>query len=224
MAYLPSHRLQIYRGFKALDTQDHYGIVRFYERNENGINTLYFEEYFDCTLCYTEALFQTAEFGKHIVMCDYLLQVILNEDVEAWGGDALYRRVLLRKAQSLFHNREYQRSEHILRELIKINPFDKVARRFLQSCLLSQKPGWLTHTRASMLVMVFLAALTVAAEMFVIRPFYTDYYQTALWVHNSLLGLGLFIMLFGEGLHWFRCLNMTHSFCNKMVLRKTNRT
>ena len=61
MDYLPAQRLKLYRNFKAIDAVDYHGIVRFFERFEDGIRTLDDNEYFDCAFRYTEALFEIGQ-------------------------------------------------------------------------------------------------------------------------------------------------------------------
>jgi hypothetical protein len=223
MPYLPAYRLKLYRNFKAIDVADFHAIVRFYERNEDAIRTLDFEEYFDCTLAYTSALFESTRYGQHIVMCDHLLQLIINENVDAWGGDALYRRILFSKAASLYHQEELPKSEHILRELLKMEPSDPVCRRFFRKCLLQQKPEWLTKARAAFIVLVLLAVITIAAELFIVRPYYFGYYKQALILHNILLGAGILTLAGGETVHWLACFRRTQQFVQCMARRKKAR-
>lgn len=220
MQYLPAYRLKLYRNFKALEANDFHGIVRYYEQHEDGIRTLDLDEYFDCTLAYTEALFETGNHGKHIVMCDHLLELIITENLEGWGGDEVFRNVLFKKAASLFRQGEYGRAEYMLKELIKIHPWDAMPQRFLHTCLLRQKPAWLTLTRATAVLLVLLAALTIAVELFVIRPFFFDYYQHALYLHNGLLLTGVLTLAGGEGWHYLRCRHCVRQLAKSIKRRK----
>ena len=220
MAYLPAHRLKLYRNFKAIDATDYHGIVRYYEQNEEAIGDLDMGEYFDCTLAYTEALFSIANYPQHIVMCDHLLELVIMQNIETWGGEDIYARLLFKKAAALYQQREYARSEHILRELIKLHPRDRVPVRFLRSCLLRQKPAWLTKTRGIAIALVFLAAGVIALELFVIRPFFLEYYQISLVVHNILLVGGVLVLLGGELGHGWLSYRGARGFARKMCRRK----
>ena len=222
MNFLPVNRLRLYRDFKALEANDFHGIVRYYEQYEDGIRALDFEEYLECTLAYTNALFESGNHGKHLVMCDHLLEIVIMQNVETWGGEDLYERVLFRKAASLFHLQEYRKAEHVLRELAKIAPADPLPRRFLEKCLLHQKPAWLMKTRAAFVALSLLAAVVIAIELFVIKPFFAAWLMPVQVAHNVLLGAGVGVFATGEVLHAWRCRRAVAGFAEQIRRRKNN--
>lgn len=221
MNFLPANRLRLYRNFKALEINDFQGIIRFYEQFEDGIRALDFEEYFDCTLSYTNALFHTGNHGKHLVMCDHLLEVIIMQNIEHWGGEDVYAKTLFLKAASLFHLQEYARAEHVLRELVKIYPSDRMPCRFLEKCLLRQKPAWLMKTRAATVGIVLTAAAVIALEIFIVKPFFSNWEKPVIVLHNVLLGLDVFVFVSGEMFHALRCRRAANLFAKRMFRRKT---
>ncbi|MBK7937715.1 MAG: hypothetical protein IPJ82_11760 [Lewinellaceae bacterium] len=220
MNFLPAHRLRLYRNFKALEVSDFHGIIRFYEQFEDGIRALDFEEYFDCTEAYTNALFQTGNHGKHVVMCDHLLEIIIMQNVETWGGEDLYAKTLFLKAASLYQMHEYPKAEHVLRELVKIYPADRLPCRFLEKCLLRQKPAWLMKTRAATVVIVLLTAAVIAGEIFIVQPFWPSRVKPVMVMHNVLLGLGILVFVAGVLFHALRCRHAAGSFARRMFRRK----
>lgn len=220
MNFLPTNRLRLYRDFKALDTNDYYGLVRYFEQHEDGIRALDVDEYFECALVYTNALFETGQHGKHLVMCDHLLEIIIMHNIDAWGGEDLYNRVLFRKAASLYHLQEYPKAEHVLRELTKIDPADLLTRRFLEKCLHQQKPAWLLKTRAACVAFSLVAATVIAFELFVIGPFFETWLTTAQMVHNVLLGAGVGIFAIGEGIHVWRSKSAVARFADRAKRKK----
>lgn len=220
MAYLPSYRLKLYRNFKAIDAADYHGIVRYYEQFEDAINTLDPEEYFDCALTYTNALFETGNLGQHVVMSDHLLELVIMQNIETWGGEDIYAKLLLRKAVSLYRLQEYSKSEHVLKELIKLRPSDKWPVQLLRKCLVQQKPSWLWRCRAIAVALTLLSVGAIALELFVVRPFFLDYYEKALWVHNILLGAGILVLSGSEFVHFWNCRGRSNAFAQRMALRK----
>lgn len=223
MNFLPANRLRLYRNFKAIDANDFYGIVRFYEQFEDGIQALDFEEYLDCTLAYTNALFETGGHGKHLVMCDHLLEIIIMQNIENWGGEDLYAKTLFRKAASLYQLQEYPKAEYVLRELVKIHPADPLPCRFLEKCLLRQKPAWLMKTRAACVGLSLLAAAVIALELFVVKPFFESWLASVRIAHNILLVAGVGSFVAGESLHGWRCRHRAISFAAAMRRRKSVR-
>jgi tetratricopeptide (TPR) repeat protein len=220
MDYLPAYRLKLYRNFKAIDAADYHGIARYYERFEEAMATLDAEEYFDCTLAYTHALFETGNYAQHVVMCDHLLEIVIMQNIERWGGEDIYARLLFRKAAALFHLQEYPKSEHILRELLKLSPLDQPALYMLRKCLIRQNTTVLMRTRAAAVALTFLAAAAVAVELLIVRPFFLDYYEKALLVHNVLLGAGLLVLAGGESWQFWRCHRQAIAFAKKMQARR----
>lgn len=223
MDYLPAYRLKLYRNFKAIDAADFHGIVRYYERFEEAMATLDAEEYFDCTLAYTYALFETGNYSQHVVMSDHLLELVIMQNIGHWGGEDIYAQLLLKKATALYEMQEYARSEHILRELLKLYPRDLKPLRLLRKCLIRQNSTLLMRTRAAAVALTFLAAAAVAVELFVVRPFFPEYYEKALLVHNIVLGAGLLVLSGGEIWQFWRCHRQAVAFAEKMRARKITR-
>jgi len=221
MDFQPAYRLKLYRNFKALGANNFHGIVRYYQPYENGLISLDFEEYFDCLLLYTQALFETGDYGKHVVMSDHLLEIIIMNSVETWGGEDIYARVLYRKAAAQFHLYEFTRAEHVLRELIKLTPRDEPAKRLLLHCLLEQKPSWLQKVRALAVALTLLSAVAIALEIFVVKPFFPQWFDTALVVHNIFLIGGILTFAIGEWRHYWRCRQRSYGFANAVRKRKT---
>ena len=223
MAYPSTFRLKLYRDFKAIDAMDYHSVVRFYEQYEADITDLEEAPYFDCTLTYTLALFETGNYGQALVMCDHLLEWVIMHNVATWGGEDIYAKLLFKKAAALYQLQEYPRCEYVLRELIKLHPFERFFERFLCTSLLRQKPRWHQRTRVAAMMLIFLAAGAVAVELFVVRPFFLDYYTRALVVHNVLIGAGVLVLLTGELRHYWRCKKTACDFANQMRARKTRR-
>jgi len=220
MQFLPANRLRLYRNFKAIEAQDFHGTVRFYEQYEEGIRALDFEEYFDCTFTYTNALFETMQFGKHGVMCDFLLETIIMQNLDTWGGEDIYARILYDKAVSLYYLREYAPAEHVMRELIKIHPYHTTYLRLLNKCMLRRKPAWLMTARAVALALILCSAVFVGLELFVVKPFFPEHDQRALWVHYASLAAGLVVLFWGESRHVWRCRYNSNVFAAAVRERK----
>lgn len=215
MYYLHERHLKLYHNFKSLRVNDFQGIVRYYEEYEAEIRLLDFEEYFDCTYTYAAALFETADFRTHIVVCDLLLETIIMENVVNWAGEDVYTQVLFKKAASLHQLGEDTQAEHVLRELLKIQPDDQLAQHTLQANLLRRRPHWLLQARAITLAALLLGALTVAADLFVIGPFFSQYRDAARWTYNALMVGGLLLLATGEFVHYWRCRSDVQFFVQK---------
>jgi len=221
--YLREQHLKLYRNFKSLRVNDFHGIVRYYEEYEADIRLLDFEEYFDCTYAYATALFETADYERHVAVCDDLLELIIMENVDTWAGEDVYAQVLLKKAASLHQLREDAQAEHVLRELLKIHPDHHLARHTLQANLLRRRPRWLLQTRALALAALLLCILLIAAALFVVEPFFPQYSDMARWAYNALMIGAAVLLAFGEFAHYWRCRREVRVFAKKAQKRRCGR-
>lgn len=203
--YLPyADRLRLYRQFKAIHLGDFQNIVSYYEIHEAAIYTLDFDAWFDCTLIYCQALFDAEHYGKHVVMCDYLLHTIMENNIVQWGGEDWYVRILHQKARSLMRLRENKKAEHILQELIKMHPFDQENVRLLFRLRLRALSRRRAEVRAVLVAIVLLIIILMTVETFILRlyPRYLGYFEL---IHNAMAVIGMSLFLFSEWYHWEKC-------------------
>ena len=220
MYILPTERLRIYRNFKSIEVNDFHGLIRYYEQHEDGIRSLDFDEYLDCTLAYNNALFEAANHGKHLVMCDHLLELVIMQNVDQWDGQDLYHRLLFKKSASLYHLHEYGKSERILREIVNIYPQDRLAALYLNKVLMLQKPHWLFRARAITVAFALMAVVIIALEILAIPTFFPSLLQPMQIAHNLLIALSLASLSVGEAWHSLRCRYQTRTFVQAASKRK----
>jgi tetratricopeptide (TPR) repeat protein len=221
MSFLSHNRLKFYRNFKAIETNDVQSIVRFYEQNEHEIQHLDFDEYFDCTVAYTQALFEINSFRKHIVMADHLLETIIMQNIESWDGKNIYTNVLFYKANALYLMEQYTPAIHILKELIKISPWDKSPAKLLAACYHKQKPVWLSVSRSISVFLFLLSAFVIAVEIFT-SPFFPQYLLKAQYLHVTTFILGIVVLTFGEFFHYWKAYQKSDSFVALSRLSKSS--
>ena len=220
MYILPTERLRIYRNFKSIEVNDFHGLIRYYEQHEDGIRSLDFDEYLDCTLAYNNALFEAANHGKHLVMCDHLLELVIMQNVDQWDGQDLYHRLLFKKSASLYHLHEYGKSERILREIVNIYPQDRLAALYLNKVLMLQKPHWLFRARAITVAFALMAVVIIALEILAVPTFFPSLLQPMQIAHNLLIALSLASLSVGEAWHSLRCRYQTRTFVQAASKRK----
>jgi hypothetical protein len=205
MYHSPTYRLKLYRNFKSLHSSDHYGIVRFYEQHEEALYALDLEQYLDCTLAYTTSLFETGDLRRHNVMCDHLIQLVINENIYTWGGEDLFEQLLYKKALASSQLDELPVAIHVLRQLRNIAPSHHGARCLLLDCLLRQMPPTRRRLRAFALLSFLLAALSAGVLGLVVQPFFDAYVPAATFVCAALTLLGGGLLLGGELWYRLRC-------------------
>ncbi len=175
----------VYRSFQAIDPVAWREIIRFYEAQEQAVRSLPFEWFFDLMAAYTEALFETGAYGKHVLMADAVIEASVMEGVRKWRGQDIYRLTLFRKAASCYHLRRMEEAIHILRELLRMDARDRDARRFLVRCLVERHPAVLRREQALLTASVLVGLTLFLVEMFVIRNFFpgwSGYLWTLAWI------------------------------------------
>lgn len=207
----PTYRLKLYRNFKALEVNDFYGVVRYYEQHEEALHSLDLEEYLDCTLTYTNALYETADYARHNVMCDHLLELVMAEGLDHWGGEDLFTQLLLRKSLAFYHHGDFAKATHVLRQLVRIQPNDAVARHLYLRCLLRQRPNALLRVRAVALLLILVSAVSIGLVGVVVQSFFPNWFVAGWWLAGGLLGAGLCLLLGGETWHWWHCQRLCRS-------------
>lgn len=185
-----TYRSKIYREFRNINPAEHGAVVRFYERNEGQIAALDFEEYTELLIAYTKSLFQLGLYNKHLRMVDIVIELSIVENLREFQGEELYENMLFHKASSYFHLKQYDKTEYILKELIKINPNDKMNILFLERCLLRENPKTAQKMRAFSMALLLLAAIFIGIEMLIIRPLFAHLVGMIEITRNILFGLG----------------------------------
>jgi hypothetical protein len=205
MYHSPTYRLKVYRNFKSLRSNDYYGIVRYFEQHEEALYALELESYLDCALAYTTALFETNDWGRHNVMCDHLLQLIMAESIYTWGGEDLFTELLYKKALALSRSEAHQEAVHVLKQLRRIAPEHPETRQLLIQTLRIMMPPVRRRVRAIALLLLLLSAISTGITGIVIQPFFEAYSQLSVFLSAGLFGIGITTLIGGEWWYLRRC-------------------
>ncbi len=201
----PAYRLKLYRNFKAIDAKDPYGIIRYYEQYEEELFSLETEAYLDCTIIYCDALFETDDFARHIVMCDHLIELVMAEGVHYWGGEDVFCRLLLNKGRSLYRAGSLEEAIYVFSSLVKINPGNEKAVAFLTHCLQKERTPERLKNRAVSLLILSVSALSAGVTGFVVQPFYPDWLDVITKVTIILFVSGSGLLGLTELYHLVKC-------------------
>lgn len=215
-----TYHSKIYKEFKAIEGQEHLSVVRFYEAYEKDIPHLAFSEYFELLVAYVDALFEVGAYHSHLKMVDIALETSILQNIKFYNGKDIFAELLFKKAASCYNLMEYKNAEHVLRELIKINPYQELADRFLKKCLRQQKPKYLRNAQASTILIFLLTALTIAVEIIFVRSFYPQYALLIESVRTSMFFLAIVILLGSDLFNRFQVNYQVNSFVEYCKKRK----
>ena len=221
MPFSPSlSNSQVYREFKEIEAREYRTIVRFFEEFEQDIYHLRFEEYFELLLAYVDALFEIGAYANHLKTVDQLIEISINHNITFYKGEDIFFELVFKKAAAHYNLHQYDKAEQILRELIKIDPENKLAIRFLIKCVHHDQPKFLKQTRGTSVLIFLITAATISVELVFIRSLYSSYGSVIELLRNVLFILGWVVLLLGEGVHLFKVRKLVTRFVSRIKIGK----
>lgn len=166
-------------------------------------------------LAYTNALFEIGNYEKHLIIVDQVLEVSVMHNIVFFNGEDIFRNSLFKKAASSFHTHRLEQAAYILRELLRIDPYDKDAALFLKKCLRYVHPPFLKKARAISIFLFLASALIICFELLVIRTFYPEHAQFVESLRNCVFLTGILLLVGSDFIHRFR----TNREANLFVLK-----
>lgn len=212
---------KVYRDFRAIDSRQWHNIVRFFEQYEGEIKLLEFDEYFELLVAYTNALFEIGYYEKHLLMVDVVIETAVGNNITFFQGEELFNASLFRKAASCFHTFRLEKAEHILTELLRIDPFHKDAKRFLKKCLRHKHPSWIRNIRAFSVLFFFLAALFICFEMIWVSSFHPELLGIINMLRNLIFGSGILLLIGSTIYHYLVVSQSVNRFVEELRRKKS---
>lgn len=210
--YQSTYHSKLYHDFKQIEQTDYRSFIRFYEKHEIQIQQLDEEEHFDLLAAYVNSLFEIGDYQKYLLMADLLIEITIERNIQVYHGSDLFSAMLFKKAASLYNVMEYSKAEYILRELIRINPFDEEVILFFKKCQRRKSPGITQYTRAASIFLFLMTALIISIEVLFVRPFYDLYTPLIERTRFSTFGLGCFLLITGDLIHHWQAENVVKQF------------
>lgn len=223
MHYLqPTYHSKLYRDFKSIDASLYRDIVHFFERREEEIRQLDFEEYFELLYVYVNALFEVGAYQKHLVMVDEVIESAICYNLTVYKQEDIFKTALFRKAASLYNTSDFAGAEHILRELVRMDPDCQDAVLFLKKCLRSSQIRVLQMFRAMSIFSFLLSALVISIELLVVRPFYPLHTGWVAALRTVIFSMGILSWVTGEGWHRLQVHQRALQFAEEHRKRRKN--
>jgi len=196
--YRSTYYSPLYREFKSIDPRSYRELVRFYEKHESEIRDLNSEEEsIDMLIVYVNALFEVGAYRKHLLLVDHVVEAAVAHNIFVFEGKDLFRQSLFKKAASLFNTYQFKKAQIILRQLVRMDPFEPYAIRFLKKCIRRCRPRLLNAFRATSVFLLLLTALIIALEVLFVRPFYDMHTNLVEMSRNTLFVLSCLILVTG---------------------------
>lgn len=219
MRTLSAHT-KLYQDFVGIEVGAYHTIVRFYEAKTAEIALLNFDNYFEILVDYTNALFEIGAYDKHLTEVTKVIKLSIAHNIQFYKGEDIYFKSLFQKAAAHYNLLEQEKAEYILRELIKINPYNDLTIRFLKKCKTHAQPKYIKIARATSIFLFLTAALIAAIEVIVIYPFSPTDATLFLSIRMAALSLGLFVLIGTFIYHRYQVDADINRFVKKIRARK----
>ncbi len=211
---------QVLRDFLEIEENAFHQRIRFFETHQDEILLLPEKEEFVLKEAYADALFQVGAYRKHLTVVDKLIEESIQQNIRFFKGEDIFQGLLFKKSASLYQLHRYGEAEHILKELIRINPAFPDPATFLTKCLRRKRPPWLNRAKAASVFLFILTAGLISVEMLVMEPFFEDWAADFERVRFGTFGLGIVCLVGGEVWHRLECKNRVRLFVQQARQRK----
>ena len=200
----PTYHSRLYRDFQEIDHTAYRTVVRFYETYADRLENLDFEEYFDLQVVYCQALFEIGAYQKHLALADRVIETSIEQGIQRWNGKDVFSDTLFPKAASHYNLLEFDRAEHILRELLRMHPEAEEVQALLRTTLRRRRSSFIQGSRAVSMSLFLLAALVICVEMIFVRTLYAMYEPLIQTVRTSIFAVGVLVLVGSDGWHRLR--------------------
>ncbi|MEL6659372.1 MAG: hypothetical protein AAFN81_13795 [Bacteroidota bacterium] len=207
MQLRPVVHSRIYRDFLAIEPKDYHGIIRYYEEHEEAVENLETEEFTEIQLVFTHALFEVGAYRQFLAVVDRAILITLDYDYPLAAKrqqSEEFEQLLFRKAAAYLQTLQPAEAEHVICELLRINPEQEMAVLLLRKSLRQQDKVINRRTRAVSILLFGISALIILFEVLFVRSFYHQYTASVELSRNLIFLFGLLILGGGEALTFWR--------------------
>ena len=196
--------IELYTSFKETGQQSFRSIVDFWDEHQNELYQLPLDKYFDLLNTYARALFELGKYKKYLDRAEEILSISFEFNITHWEDKDVVIHVLVKKAAAHFHLYEVGKSKKTLLQVLTLDSSHSTAHHLLQRCLNRQNRGTKQVWRAITILLMLGAALSVAIELIVFRPFFPEIVELTEYVRIGLFVAGLSIWAGAETIQWLR--------------------
>ncbi len=218
--------IDLVRAYDRLDKRDPRAIVRFFETNRELIYQFDEGFYFNMLWNYAEALFSAMLFDRYLRVCDEILERLTTEHHEAFPFRESFRHVLHRKVECLYAAHNYPKAVYVCRELLKMDPADLLAKRYLKSILVQTRQSGTRRMQAAGIIIYLLGIVVIIGEIILIENFFEQQQHIIRWIRYGLLGLAFLTLISSEVIHRILVVQRLRKIigdCRKYAYRRKHR-
>jgi len=174
-------------------------------------------------ISYLTALHTIGAYSKYVEFVDIAIETSILQNIKYYKGEDIYQQLLFNKATAYYHMLEFKKSDHILKELIKLNPNKESFIKACKRCKRKIRPEYVHTTRASSIFLFMMSAVIIAIEVIVVEPFYNNYVGIVEAVRVGIFLVGIVMLLSGDLFHWWRVNKLVDKFITQVKKHKARK-
>lgn len=214
-----TYHADVVLGFKQIPKKNFSRQIYFIEKNRDIVENMDADFRIDLLDRYNNALFEIGHFKKCLDHIEPLIVDVMNENYQKNEED-LFCQLLNRKASALYHLGEYEKSQYISSELIKINP-GSVENAAIMSNSIYRLIKEKTKSIRAFAVMMLIFGITVTCfDLLVIQNFYPEQVVKIGWLRVLTIGGAAFLVFGIEAYAYFSGKNSTNSLQKEVFTKK----
>jgi tetratricopeptide (TPR) repeat protein len=167
-----TYHSELFSHFRDIRPDDKFGQIRFYERNASHLKRLSTEEQFIILCYYTNALFATENYRKHIEYSKLVLEISILEGIQFVDGHDVYLRMLENRVKSHLALKEFEEAFNIAKQLLNIAAEPGKYFALYRKVLSVRRPVWVLNAFALAVTAASLWAGLEIVRLIVFEPFY----------------------------------------------------
>ncbi len=180
-------------------------IIKLYENHQIEVERLDLDAELEIKHLYLEALHEIKDYQVLILASSLFVPLTLDSELNPELGRHYFEDALYWKSNAQIKLMDYENAAHTLRQLVKMNPREKVYQQRLLRCLFIMKPDYVRTMRAVSVFLFFAAAIVVLLEIFIINTFYFQYLEIVQYLRSGLFVSALLFLSLGDVWHWLGC-------------------
>ncbi len=189
-----TYQSDIVLGFREIPKNNFSRQIYFIEQNQDNIQNM--DTYFKTDLLehYNNALFELGHFRKCLKDIDSLILDVIDYNFYRKEED-VFQKLLLRKSRALYNIGSFNEAEHVIKELLKINPNSESSIKIFQNIISKTFKSKTTGIRALCIMMLLFGIGLTCFDLLVVQNFFPEQAQSLLAIRNfMMLGSGTCII------------------------------
>ncbi|MBK8624396.1 MAG: hypothetical protein IPN86_02080 [Saprospiraceae bacterium] len=209
---------QVYLRYLRLGETAYREKVRFYEENPDAISSLYFEDRLEIDFDYLYCLFEVGRYERFLCKVDPFIELIVVENIYEFRDENIFQELLFRKAACLYQLKQYQKSEVILRQLVRMDRQNPLFIGLYTICTRKIETD-IYITIKALAMASFLIVLGITIARIFLEPFLDIYLAPFLSLRIILFSFGICCLIGLELAFQYKIYKKTGMFSHRLINR-----